>query len=79
MSLILNFLTGISIIAGNPQMLPQIRIYDVEAESCLNIAAITCPNNLRLILTYADLGYVRSNGRIVHQCRVKSLNRQLRM
>jgi hypothetical protein len=32
-SLILNFLTEISIIEGNPQTLPQIRIDDVEAES----------------------------------------------
>jgi hypothetical protein len=51
MSLILNFFTEISIIDGNPQTLPQIRIeYDVEAESCLNVTAIVCPNNLRLII-----------------------------
>jgi hypothetical protein len=50
MSLILNFLTEISIIEGNPQTLPQIRIDDVEAESCLNVTAIICPNNLRLII-----------------------------
>jgi hypothetical protein len=47
MSLILNFVTEISVIKGNPQ----IRIDDVEAESCLNVTAmITCPNNLRLII-----------------------------
>jgi hypothetical protein len=40
----------ISIIEGNPQTLPQIRIDDVETESCLNVTAITCPNNLRLII-----------------------------
>jgi hypothetical protein len=34
----------ISIIEGNPQMLPQIRIDDVEAESCLNVTAIICSN-----------------------------------
>jgi hypothetical protein len=39
MSLIINFLTEISIIEGNPQTLPQIRIYDVEAEG-----PIICPN-----------------------------------
>jgi hypothetical protein len=52
MRLILNFLTEISVIhvQGNPQMLPQIRIDDVEAESCLNVTAIICPNNLRLII-----------------------------
>jgi hypothetical protein len=33
MSLILNFLTEISIIVGNPQALPQIRIDDVEAST----------------------------------------------
>jgi hypothetical protein len=33
MSLILNFLTEISIIEGNPQTFPQIRIDDVEAGS----------------------------------------------
>jgi hypothetical protein len=37
MSLILNFLTEISIIVGNPQTLPQIRIDDVEEASCLNV------------------------------------------
>jgi hypothetical protein len=36
MRLILNFYTEISIIEGNPQTLPQIRIDDVEATSCLN-------------------------------------------
>jgi hypothetical protein len=35
MSLILNFHTDISIIEGNPQTLPQIRIDDVEATSCV--------------------------------------------
>jgi hypothetical protein len=50
MSLILNFLTEISIIEGNPQALPQIRIDDVEATGCLNVTAIICPNNLRLII-----------------------------
>jgi hypothetical protein len=50
MSLILNFLTEISVIQGNPQMVPQIRIDDVEAASCLNVTAIVCPNNLRLII-----------------------------
>jgi hypothetical protein len=42
MSLILNFLTEISIIEGKPQTLPQ-RIDDVEAEGCLNVTAIICP------------------------------------
>jgi hypothetical protein len=58
MSLILNFLTEISIIEGNPQMPPQIRIDDVEATSCLNVICpnnlrclnVICPNNLRLII-----------------------------
>jgi hypothetical protein len=50
MSLILNFLTEISIIEGHPQTLPQIKIYDDEATSCLNVTAIICPNNLRLII-----------------------------
>jgi hypothetical protein len=50
MSLILNFQTEISNIEGNPQTLPQIRIDDVEAESCLNVTSIICPNNLRLII-----------------------------
>jgi hypothetical protein len=49
-NLILNFLTEISIIEGNHQILPQIRIDDVDAESCLNGTAIICPNNLRLIV-----------------------------
>jgi hypothetical protein len=32
-------------------MLPQMRIDDVEAASCLNVdTAIICPNNLRLII-----------------------------
>jgi hypothetical protein len=44
MSLILNFHTEISIIEGNPQTLPQIRIDDVEATSCLNVTAIICPS-----------------------------------
>jgi hypothetical protein len=44
MSLTLNFLTEISIIEGNPQTLPQIRIDDVEADICLNVTAIICPN-----------------------------------
>jgi hypothetical protein len=39
MSLILNFLTEISIIEGNPQTLAQTRIDVVEAESCLNVIA----------------------------------------
>jgi hypothetical protein len=34
----------ISIIEGNPQTLPQIRIDDVEAEGCLNVTAIICPS-----------------------------------
>jgi hypothetical protein len=46
MSLILNFLTEISIIEGNPQ----IRIDDDKAESCLNVTAIIFPNNMRLII-----------------------------
>jgi hypothetical protein len=41
MSLILNFLTEVSIIEGNPQTLPD---DDVEAEGCLNVTAIICPN-----------------------------------
>jgi hypothetical protein len=44
MSLILNILTEISIIEGNPQTLSQIRIDDVEAEGYLNVTAIICPN-----------------------------------
>jgi hypothetical protein len=44
MSLILNFLAEISIIEGNPQTLPQIRIDDVEAAGCLTVTAIICPN-----------------------------------
>jgi hypothetical protein len=48
MSLILNFLTEISIIEGNPQTLPQIRIDDVEAESCLNV--INLSQSARLII-----------------------------
>jgi hypothetical protein len=55
MSLILNFHTEISIIEGNPQTLPQIRIDNVEAESCLNVTAIICPNNLRLIIICRDM------------------------
>jgi hypothetical protein len=39
-----------SIIKGNPQTLPQIRIDDVEAASCLNVTAIICHNNLLLII-----------------------------
>jgi hypothetical protein len=50
MSLILNFLTEISITEWNPQTLTQIRIDDVEATSCLNVTAIISPNNLRLII-----------------------------
>jgi hypothetical protein len=50
LSLILNFLTEIYIIEGNPQTLPQIKIDDVEVTSCLNVTAIICPNNLRLII-----------------------------
>jgi hypothetical protein len=42
--LLYNFLNEISIIEGNPQTLPQIRIDDVEAEGCLNVTAIICPN-----------------------------------
>jgi hypothetical protein len=49
MRLILNFLTEISVMQGIPKMLPQIRIDDVEAVSCLDVTAITCPNDLRLI------------------------------
>jgi hypothetical protein len=61
MSLILNFLTEISIIEGNPQTVPQIRIDDVEAESCLNVtAAIICPNNLRHIIICRLVTCVRS-------------------
>jgi hypothetical protein len=41
----LNFFTEISVI-----QLPQIRIDDAEAESCFNVTAITCPNNLHLII-----------------------------
>jgi hypothetical protein len=48
MSVILNFLTEISIIEGNPQTLPQIRIDDVQAASCLNVTAIICPNNMQI-------------------------------
>jgi hypothetical protein len=44
MSLIFLILTAISIIEGNPQTLPQIRIDDVEAECCLDVTAIICPN-----------------------------------
>jgi hypothetical protein len=44
MSLILNFLTEISIIERNPQTLHQIMIDDVEVESCLNVTATICPN-----------------------------------
>jgi hypothetical protein len=33
-----------------PQTLPQIRIDDVEATSCLNVTAIICPSNLSLII-----------------------------
>jgi hypothetical protein len=40
MSLITNCLMEISIIEGNPQTLPQIRIDDVEAESCLHVDRI---------------------------------------
>jgi hypothetical protein len=49
MSLILNFLTEISIREGNSQTLPQIRIDDGEATRCLNVTATICPNYLRLI------------------------------
>jgi hypothetical protein len=52
MSLISNFLTEISFIEGNPQTLPQIRIDDVEAASCLNVTAIICPNNMRFSIIY---------------------------
>jgi hypothetical protein len=44
MSLNLHFLKEISIIEGNPQTLPQIRIDDVEAESRLNLTSIICSN-----------------------------------
>jgi hypothetical protein len=54
MSRILNFLTEISIIERNPQTLPQIRIDDVEAESCLNVTAIICPN-LRAFMQISDM------------------------
>jgi hypothetical protein len=50
MSLILNILIEISVMQGNPQTPPQIRMDDVEAESCLNITAIISPNNLCLII-----------------------------
>jgi hypothetical protein len=60
-SLILNVLSVISIIEGNPQTLPQIRIDDVEAaESCLNVTAIICLNNLRLIMICRLVTCVRS-------------------
>jgi hypothetical protein len=60
MSLILNILTEISVIQWNTQMLPQIRIDDVEAESCLNVAAIICPNNLHLVIIFRLGTCVRS-------------------
>jgi hypothetical protein len=56
MSLIFNFLTEISIIEGNPQALPQIRIDDAEAECCLNVTAIICPN-LRATLELQFVGH----------------------
>jgi hypothetical protein len=43
---LLNFLTEISVIQGDPQ----IRIDDVETASCLHVIAIICPKNLRLII-----------------------------
>jgi hypothetical protein len=62
MSLILYCHTEISIIEGNPQTLPQIRIDDVEVTSCLNVTAIICPSNLSLIIILCRLGTrVRSN------------------
>jgi hypothetical protein len=54
MSLILNFHTEISIIEGNLQTLPQIRIDDFEETSCLNATAIICPSNLSLIMQIRD-------------------------
>jgi hypothetical protein len=65
MSLILNFLTEISIIEGNPQTLPQKRIDDVEATSCVNITAIICPNNLCLIIICRLGTSVRSNSKFM--------------
>jgi hypothetical protein len=44
MSLIFKFSYGDFNLEGNPQTLPQIRIDDVEAEGCLNVTAIICPN-----------------------------------
>jgi hypothetical protein len=61
MSLILNFLTEISIIEVDPQALLQIRIDDVGATSCLNVTAIICPNNLRVIIICKLGTCVRSN------------------
>jgi hypothetical protein len=55
MSLILNFHTEISIIEGNPQTLPQIRIDDVEATSCLNVTAIILSQSARLIIQIRDM------------------------
>jgi hypothetical protein len=34
----------------SPNATPNIWIDDVEAASCLNVTAIICPNNLRLII-----------------------------
>jgi hypothetical protein len=39
-----NFKFSYGNLEGNPQTLPQIRIDDVEAEGCLNVTAIICPN-----------------------------------
>jgi hypothetical protein len=61
MSLILNFLTEISVILGNHQTLPQIRIDDVEAASYLNVTSIIFPNNLRLIIICRLRTCVRSS------------------
>jgi hypothetical protein len=81
MSLILNFHTEISIIEGNPQA-PQIRIDDVEAESCLNVTAIICPNNLRLIIICRLGTCVRSRkymacGNLVPRSLFRSLHKSL--
>jgi hypothetical protein len=48
MSLILNFHTEISIIEGNPQTLPQIRIDGVEATRCLNVPVCAPHYNMQI-------------------------------
>jgi hypothetical protein len=67
MSLILNFVTEISVIQGKPQILPQIRIDDVEAASCLNVTTIICPNNVHLIII-CRLGTCVRSKRKLYQC-----------